>query len=160
MGLLQLAIRHVGGWPRNFDFRFFKTRSTTRFTRIRAFALIPFMEYDVVFPSIFVYSFTLVFKEGGSSFANHCFAFCRDYSFRSSVCFSDSSSLSACVKKNCSSSATSEEDVVTSMGVVWISSPILRRIFHVTLSSSLEKRSVAVLTETAMCAIWKLNCNT
>ena len=76
------------------------------------------------------------------------------------VCSSDSSLLSACVKKNCSSSATPEEEVVTSICVVRISSLILRRIFSVTLSSSLEKRSAAVLTDLAICAILNLNCNT
>ena len=113
-----------------------------------------------MFPSIFGNSFTLVFKAGDSSFAAHCFAFCRDCSFRSRVCSSDSLVSSACVKKNCSSSATSEEEVVTSIGVVWISSLILRRIFSVTLSSSLERKSAAVLTDPAICAILKLNCNT
>ena len=46
------------------------------------------------------------------------------------------------------------------MGVVWISSLILRRIFSVILSSSLERKSAAVLTHPAMCAILKLKCNT
>ena len=64
------------------------------------------------------------------------------------------------MKKNCSSSATSEEEVVTSKGVVWISSRILRRIFSVILISSLERKSAAVLTELALCAILKLNCST
>ena len=50
--------------------------------------------------------------------------------------------------------------MATSIGVVWISSRILRRIFSVTLSYSLERKSAAVLTEPAMCAILKLNCNT
>ena len=68
--------------------------------------------------------------------------------------------MSACVTKNCSSSATSEEEVVTSIGVVWISSRILRRIFSVTLSSSLGKKSAALLVEPARCAILNLNCNT
>ena len=45
------------------------------------------MDYDVVFPSIFVKSITLVFKEGSSSFATHCSAFCRYFSFRSSDFF-------------------------------------------------------------------------
>ena len=84
-----------------------------------------------MFPPIFVNSFTLILKEGGSSFAGHCSAFCRDCSFLSGVS-SDSFSLSACVNKSCSSSAPSEEVVVTSMGVVWIFSRILRRIFSVT----------------------------
>ena len=118
------------------------------------------MEYDVPFPSMFVNSFTLVFKTDDSSFAAHCFAYCFDCSFRSRVCSSDSLLLPACVKKNFSSSATSEEEVVTSMGVVWISSLILRRIFSLTLSSSQERKSAAVLTDPAMCAILKLSCNT
>ena len=148
------------GWPKLFNFMFFSTRLTSCSTRILAFALFPLMEYDVVLPSIFVNSFTLVFKTGDSSFAAHCFAFRFDCSFRSRICSSHSLLSSACVKNNCSSSATSEEEVVTSIGVVWISFLILRRIFSVTLSSSLEKKSAAVLTDPAMCAILKLNCNT
>ena len=139
---------------------FFSTRSTSYSSRTLAFALIPFMEYDVVFPSIFVNSFRLVFKADDFSFAAHRFAFCRDCYFRSRVCSSDSLASSACVKKLCSSLSTSEEEFVNSMGVVWISSLILRRIFSVTLSSSLERKSIAVLTDPAMCAILKLNCNT
>ena len=118
------------------------------------------MDYDVVFPSIFVISFKPVFKEAGSSLAIHYFSFCWGCSFRSTVFFSDSSLLSAGFKKNCSSSATFEEGVVTSMGVVWMSSRILRRISSVNLGSSLERKSAAVLTEPEMCAILKLNCNT
>ena len=113
-----------------------------------------------MFPSIFVNSFTLVFKAGDSSLAAHCFAFGRDCSFRSRVYSFDSLPSSACVKKICSSSATSEKEVVTSIGVVWISSLILRRNFSVTLISSLERKSAAVLTDPAICAILKLNCNT
>ena len=113
-----------------------------------------------MFPSIFLNSSTLVFKAGDSSFAAHCLAFCRDCSFRSSVCSSDSSPSSTFVEKSCSSSATSEEEVVTSIGFVWISSLILGRIFSVTLSSSLERKSAAVLTDPSMCASLKLNCNT
>ena len=64
------------------------------------------------------------------------------------------------MKKNCSPSATSEGDVDTSMGVVCTSSRILRWIFSVTFSSSLERKSAAVLIEPAICAILKLNCST
>ena len=138
------------------SFMFISTRPTYCSTRILAFALLPFMEYDVVFPSIFVNSFTLVFKKSGSSVTAHCFAFCLDFSFRSRVCPSDSLLSSACVKKNYSSSATSKEEVVTSIGVVWISSLILRRIFSLTLSSTLERKSAAVMTDPAICAFFKL----
>ena len=118
------------------------------------------MEYDVVFPPNFVSSFTLVFKPGGSSFASNCFVLFRDCFFRSRVWSSDSFSLSACVKKNCSSSATSEEVVVASMCGVWIPSRPLGRIFSVTLISSPEVKSASMLTEPVKCAIWKLKCNT
>ena len=113
-----------------------------------------------MFPSIFVNSFTLDFKAVGSSFAAHCFAFRLDCSFRSRVCSSDSSLLLACMKKHYSSSASYEEEVVTSIVVVWISCRILRYIFSVTFSSSLERKSAAMLTKPAMCSISKLNCNT
>ena len=115
-------------------FRFFRTRSTTCFFHIRAFALIPFMEYVVLFPSIFVDSLVLGFIEDGFSFATQAVAFLGDCSFHSKVCTSVSSLPSACVKKNCSSSATSEDDFVTSMGVFGISSRILTRMFSVTSS--------------------------
>ena len=85
--------------------------------------------------------FTLYFSEGGSSFATHCFASCQECSFCWRVCSFDLFSLSVCAKKNCSSSATSEEDVVTSMGVVWNFSSILKRIFSVTLISTMERSS-------------------
>ena len=64
------------------------------------------------------------------------------------------------MKQTCSSSATSEEDVVTSMGVVCTSSWILRWIFSVTFSSYLKKKSAALLTEPAICDFLKLNCRT
>ena len=148
------------GWPRIFSFIFFKTRCTSCSTRIRAFALIPFMEYDVVFPSVFVNSFTPVLKEDGHSFAIHCFELFLDCSFPSRVCCADSSLSSACMLKISSSSATSKEEVVTWIGVVWISSRILRHIFSETFSSSLERESAVVLTEPAICAVSKLNYNT
>ena len=89
-----------------------------------------------------------------------CCRFFRDFSFRSRVSFLFSSSPSAWLKKDCSSSATSEEDVVTSMGFVFISHRILRRIFSVTFNSNLERKSAALLTEPAICVFLKLNCNT
>ena len=149
-----------GGWPRIFSFVLFSIRSTSCSIGICAFALIPFLEYDVLFLSIFVIPFTLVFKQDGSSFATHCSSFCLDCSSRSRVGCSDSSILCVSGKKNYSSSATSEEDVVTSIGVVWISFRIFRRMFTVTLSSNLEKKSAAVLIDPAMFTILKLNCNT
>ena len=62
--------------------------------------------------------------------------------------------------KNCSSSAMSEDDVVISMGVVCKSFRVLRRMFSVTFYSSPEKKSAADLTEPAVSAILKFNCNT
>ena len=118
------------------------------------------MEYDVVFPSIFVNSLILGFIEDGSSCATHSCAFFRDWSFLSSVCSSVSSSPSACAKKNCSSSATSEEDVVTSMFVVCTSSLILSWIFSVTFISNCERKSGVVFTEPTICAFLMLNCST
>ena len=46
------------------------------------------------------------------------------------------------------------------MGVVCMSSWILRRIFSAALSSNLETKSAVVLTGPAMCAFFKLKCNT
>ena len=125
-----------------------------------ALALIPCMEYDVVFLSIFVNSFILGLIEYGSSCASHSVAFFRNCPFLSRVCFSVSSSPSACAENNCFSSATSEEDVVTSRGVVCTSSLILRRIFSMTFNSNREKKSAAVFTEPAICPILKLNFST
>ena len=96
------------------QFRFFKTGSKYCYTRICEIVWNLFMECGVVIPSIFVYSIRLVFNEGCSSFASRCLASCGDCSFRFRVCSSDSFILSVCVKKNCSSSLTSEEDVITS----------------------------------------------
>ena len=143
-----------------FSFNFFSERPTSCSTRIRAFVLFPFTENNLVFLSIFVYSLTLVLNEDASSFATHSFAFSRDCSFRRWVCFPDLYSLSAWGKKKCSSSATSQEKIVTPMGVVCMSARILRRIFSATLSSSLERKSAAALTDTAMSATLKVNCNT
>ena len=133
---------------------------TSCFTCIRAIAFIPIMDYDLVFLSISACSLTLVLNEDAYSFATHSFAFCSNCSFRCRVCSIDSSSLSAGMKKSSSFSTISEVDVVTSMGVVCMSSQFLRRIFSVTMSSSLEKKSAAVLTEPEMWANLKLNCNT
>ena len=80
--------------------------------------------------------------------------------FLLSVCSLVSFSLSDCVRKNYSSSGTSDEDVVTSIGVVCISSRISRRIFSVVLRYCLERNSAAVQVELTMCAIFKLSFNT
>ena len=80
--------------------------------------------------------------------------FLGDCSYLSMVCLSVSSPLSVGLKKNCSSSATSEEVVVTSIGVVFTSFRDLRRIFSVTFNASLEKNSAAVLTGPAIYAFW------
>ena len=95
------------GWPSFLSFEFLKTWSRSCSTHIRAFALIPCMEYDVVFPSMFVKSFVLSFIEDCSSCATHSAAFFRNCSFLARGCFAVSSSTSACLKKNCSSSAIS-----------------------------------------------------
>ena len=63
------------GWPNILSFRFFNTRSGSCSTRIRALALIQLMEYDVVFPSIFVNSLILGFNEDSSWFNTHSAAF-------------------------------------------------------------------------------------
>ena len=147
------------GWPSILSSRFFRTRSASCSLRFRAFALIQIIEFDVVFPSIFVKSLILDFIEDGSSCATHSFVFFyRNCSFSWKVCPSVLSSPSACVKKNCSSSATTEEDVVNSMGVVWTTSRIWRLIFSTTFHSNLEGNSAAVLTEPAISAISMLNC--
>ena len=86
-------------------------------------------------------------------------AFFQDCSFGWRICSSVSSSPSAYVNMNCSSSATSGEDVVTSMGSARSSYRILRWIFSVTFSSNLERKSAAVLIEPVLCAIQKLNCS-
>ena len=148
------------GWPKTLSFKFFKTRPTSSSTRIRAFALIPCMEYAVVFPSISVNSFILGFIEDGSSCATHSVVLFQDYCFLSMVCCSVSSSPSTCAMKNCSLSAKSEEDSVTSTGVVCTFSLILRRIFSVTFNANREKKPAAVFTDPAIFAFLKLNWST
>ena len=54
------------------------------------------------------------------------------------------------LEKEGSSFAISEENVVTSMGVVCTSARIFRRIFSLTFSSNLERKSANVLTEPAL----------
>ena len=147
-------------WPSILSFRFFNIRSASCSTRILAFALIPWREYDVLFPSIFVNSFILGFIAGVSWLTTHTAAFLRDCFFPCRIWSSVSSRSSVGVKRNFSSSATSEEDVVTSLGVISTSSRILRRILSVTFNSNREKKSAAVFTEPAICAILKLNCST
>ena len=99
-------------------------------------------------------------SEDGSSFATHSVAFFIGCVLRSKVYSLVSSSSNVCKMKNCASSATSEEDVVFSMEVVCMSSCILKWTFSLTVSSSLGKKSAVVLTETAICAVLKSNCNT
>ena len=111
------------------------------------------MEDDVVFPSTFVNSFTLVSKEGGSSFATFALHLVNVVlSVWCYVLLTPSPCLF--VWKNCFSSATCEADVVTSMGVVWIFSRILRRIFPVALSASLCRKSAAASIKKAIVLFW------
>ena len=122
-----------------------------------ALTLIPLMEYDVLFPSILVKSLLLGLIEDGSLFTTHSVALPWDCSFLSRVFSSIPFSLSACLKNICVSSLTSEDVVVTSVGVVCTPSRILRQIFYVALSSSQARSSAAVLTEPTLCAMLKLN---
>ena len=73
---------------------------------------------------------------------------------------SDSFSLSACERKSCYPSATSEVYVVTSICFVYISSRTLKKISSVTLSSNLVKKAALVENEKAFCAFLKWVCNT
>ena len=50
--------------------------------------------------------------------------------------------------------------MVSSVGFFFSSTRILGRIFSVAMSRNQERKMAAVLTEVAMCAILKLNCNT
>ena len=56
-------------------------RSTSCSTRIRALALIPIVDYDLEFPSIFVNSVKLVHNEDSLSFATIFFSVGRDCFF-------------------------------------------------------------------------------
>ena len=114
---------------------------------MHAIALIPLMEVDVLIPSIFVKSLIFGFVEDGSSFATLPVAFLENVFFRLKTCCLVSFSPSVRMKKNSSSSVTSERDVFTSIGVVCVSSRILRRTFSVIFTSNKEKNSAAVLTQ-------------
>ena len=118
------------------------------------------MKYDVMFPSFFVNSLILGFFEDVFLCAIYSVAFSRGCISLSRVCSSVSVFPFACVTKKCSSSATSEEEVVTSKGVVCMSSQILRQNLSVTFNSNLERKPSAALTEPAICAISKMNCST
>ena len=106
------------------------------------------------FPSIFVSSPIPVYDEDGSSFVTHFDAFFSCCSFLSSVCSWVLFSLSASLEKNCSSPATSEEDVANWICVVCIPCKFLSQIFTVTFSSSMERKSAAVFGWT--CYVWYL----
>ena len=148
------------GWPEIFNFRFFKTRSTSCAARIHTFAFIPFMEFDVVF-------FANVFKIFHACFQGRWFLLgypflcflanlffslkCLFFWLIFIVCFGEQQLFffsdigGRCGHFN---------------GCVWIASRFLRRILSVTSSPSFDWKSAAVLTESMMCAILKLNCNT
>ena len=87
------------GWPSILSFRFFSTRSASCPTRIRALALNPLMEYDVVFPSIFVISFILGFIWDVSWFTTHSAAFFWDCFFRCRIFFSFTLTICLCEEK-------------------------------------------------------------
>ena len=93
------------------------------------------------------------------SFCLAIWACCLAVCFRCNI----SSSVSNCSsgKKNCcSSSATSVDCMLICMGVVRISSRIVSFIFSLGVTSSLERKSAAVLSVPATCMILKLNCKT
>ena len=94
--------------------------------------------------------------EDDSSFATVSSAFFRNSPFRLKVCSSISTLSSVWLEKNCAPSATCEVDVFTSMVVFRTSSRNMRRIFSVTLSSNLERKSAAVLTELVLCEVFKI----
>ena len=142
-----------------FNSKFMSATQTSCSTRFREFALIPFAKYKVVFLSTFVICLLLVFGEDGSSFSTCSSAACRDFSLFSKICSYDSVSLSAWLKRNCSSSETSEEDLVISIVFIYMSCQILRLIIHIPFSSSLERNSAVALIQLAMCAILKETCN-
>ena len=112
-----------------------------------ALALSQLLEYDFLFPLIFVKSLMFVFFVDGSPFGT----FPR-------VCLSVCLTFSACVNKNCYTSATCDEDVVTSICVACSSPCILSQNFSVTLRSSREKKSAVVFIEPAMSANLKKKC--
>ena len=95
------------GWPNILILKFLRTRLTSCSTCIREIAMIWRVEYDSMFPSIFVNSFIFGFIEDGYSCATHFVACYLDGSLLSGVCSSVSCSPSACAKKNVSSSTTS-----------------------------------------------------
>ena len=128
---------------------------------MRALALIPLMEYDVLFSSILVSSLIFGFIQEGSSFVIHSVAFLKVCSSASRIC-SSVFSPSVCMKKKCSSPAVPEKDVVNSKSVVCMVcnfSRILKRILSETFSASLERNSSAVLIEPTMCVIPKISFN-
>ena len=77
-------------------------------------------------------------------------------SFRAKISCSDSSSSSG-RKKSCSSSATSYDCRLTSIGDVRMSFRSLSCTFSFGVSSSLERKCAAVFWEPATCMIRNLN---
>ena len=132
--LSSMALRHSVGLL-FYSFRFLSVISTSCSRRFCAFALIFFMEYDVVLSSMFVNFLTLVLNKNGSLFAIHSPGACEDCFLFSRVCSSVAFPLSVCKQANCLSSATSEEYVFTSIGVVRMCSSFLRPISSTNFSS-------------------------
>ena len=90
------------------------------------------------------------------SFSCSSWARCLLRAFVAKISFSDSSSPSG-RKKRCSSSATSDDCRLTSIGDVRVSSFSFSCTFPFGVSSSLERKYVAVFWEPATCMIQNFN---
>ena len=81
-------------------------------------------------------------------------AFWRDKSYLPSVCSTVSFSLFGSLqKKNGTSSVKAEWDVLTPIANVCLNSQIWVLMFSATLSCGVQRKSVTVFTEPAMCSI-------
>ena len=137
--------------------RFLSNRSTSCSTSICAFVTLPLIEQSVLFPSLLLNSLIPVSKRF-FLFRNpfRCFFPTLFFLFKN---FYVLLLLSACVKINWSPLATPEEELVTSVDELCVSSGILSRFFSVGLCPSLEGNSADVMTKPAKYSVLKLNCS-
>ena len=137
-----------GGWQSFVSFKFFSTIVTSCSTLMRQFALISSIEYDVLFPWIFVKYMVLCFGEDGSALATNL--------SHSSVI---APSFEGSVPRSQFHCPFAQRISVLHR---WpprnmLSSGVWRWVFTANLSSSLERNLVSLLIQSAMWVVYKLN---
>ena len=146
-------------WLSVLSFKFYRTKSTSCCTRTRAFALIPCIEYDVVFPSIFVNSFILGPIEDGSSCATILLTFSGiALPFQGFVLQSQIHHLF--VWRRIALHLQHLRRMLWLQWALFVHLPGFWDGSSVTIGYTRERKSATVLTESTRCAILTLNCIT